>query len=758
MVKRLFIISLAVLFLSGSGYGQNIKRFLKYGDQSYAEGDYYGASLYYKMALDVDSIDIEILFKYAESLRQYNEYEKAEWYYAKIFKKERGKLKPLAPFWLATMQKHNGKYKTAAATWKKVNRLYIRNKKSYEYLKSKQEMKSCKYAMRAMRDSADVAVSNLGESINTINSEFSAMITPDSTMYFTSLRSDNINENEEVHEAYYGIKIFEADPLGETWKTKSMLDTTINTQIMHNANGSFSTDGKRFYFTRCGDDYKCDIYVSQLSGKSWGKPTKVAGKINGDGYTSTQPFVANVEGDEVLFFVSDMSGSIGKLDIWYSKITGGNQYSKPKNLGKNINSIDNEISPYYDGKDKQLYFSSNWHYGFGGFDIFQAGGTLNKMERPVHLKRPINSSANDMYYTINPKNGKGYLTSNRKGSFFKKGPTCCNDIWGVQYPFEEEKDTLTYKTLEDLNKYLPVTLYFHNDEPNPNTLRPSTTKSYMKAYEDYLVLKPKYYKEFGKGKTGDEATFAKEDITEFFTDYVEKGVKDLAEFLILLKRELDKGYDVELTIKGFASPLAKTDYNVPLTKRRIMSLENYLDVYKGGVYKPYVDGTAASGGRLTFVRNAFGEYTARTGISDDLNEQDKSIFSPEASLERRIEIQSVHLASSNKDSVYAEMKVDKEVHDFGRLTAGDTVSHTYTITNTGNKDLVIERVAAACGCTVASFQTTPVKPGESTEVSVNFDTTDKEGFQVKSITVVTNATPRTKRLVVTSEVFKKTEN
>jgi len=139
----------------------------------------------------------------------------------------------------------------------------------------------------------------------------------------------------------------------------------------------------------------------------------------------------------------------------------------------------------------------------------------------------------------------------------------------------------------------------------------------MEAYNAYEGMKKKYKKEYSHGLSGEEAEEAKEDIEDFFIEYVEQGVIDLKEFLRLLVIELDKGYEIEVTIKGFASPLAKTDYNVPLTKRRISSLMSYLEEYDNGVLKKYLKGIAENGGHLTFVKIPFGEYTADQLISDN---------------------------------------------------------------------------------------------------------------------------------------------
>jgi hypothetical protein len=94
-----------------------------------------------------------------------------------------------------------------------------------------------------------------------------------------------------------------------------------------------------------------------------------------------------------------------------------------------------------------------------------------------------------------------------------------------------------------------------------------------------------YNHEYAKGLTGDKSEEAKEDIDSFFMEYVDQGVKDLALFRDLLLKELDKGAKIKITVIGFASPLAKTKYNVNLTKRRISSLVNYMREYDNALYR-----------------------------------------------------------------------------------------------------------------------------------------------------------------------------
>jgi tetratricopeptide (TPR) repeat protein len=740
IVKHIVIFVLLVV-CSLNSFSQNKKQYLEFADENFADGDYYGASIYYEKAMQIDSIDIELLFKYAQALRLYNNYEKAEYYYQKVYDKGNGRIHPECVYWLASMQKYNGKYKESGKTWKRVKTV-TRDKKSFDYLKAKQETKSCSYARRASKYVTEVVVNNIGEGVNTFDSEFSPNV-HDSILYFTSLRADKIAGNQQVNDEVYKVKVYESELKDSVWQTKEALPKPINNLLNHNANSCFSPDSKSFYFTRCDDFNQCKIMISEFKNEIWSEGEAL--NINSSSGTTTQPMSCLVYGEEVLFFASDRNGGEGKMDIWFATRKNDTKFSSPKNAGSKVNSIDNEITPHYDSKNKVLYFSSEWHNGLGGFDIFKSTGGLNKFAKPENMEPPINTRWNDFYYTIDTVSKINYLASNREGSMYYKSPMCCNDIYSVKFPAPIKVEEIQILTLEDLNKYLPVTLYFHNDCPNPRTHDTITKLNYLTTYIDYIELVPKYQEEYGAGLSEEQTVEAELDISDFFKDYVKKGVSDLDLFTKLLLIELIKGTEIEMTVRGFASPLAKTDYNVKLTGRRISSLLNYLNEFDNETFKPYIES-----GKLSFVRIPFGEYTANKVISDNVNDQRNSVYSRSAALERKIEIVSVNLA--NKNNSYAEMSFDKEIHNFGSVSETDTLSYTFNLKNTGNINLEVESILPSCGCTVVENKALTILPGETKPIVVKINPKGLEGKQVKQISVKSNTVPEIKNLSVTFEV------
>jgi len=93
-----------------------------------------------------------------------------------------------------------------------------------------------------------------------------------------------------------------------------------------------------------------------------------------------------------------------------------------------------------------------------------------------------------------------------------------------------------------------------------------------------------------------------------------------------------------------------------------------------------------------------------------------------------------------------------EEHDFGKVIQGEKVTYAFTFENTGTGDLIVSDVSTSCGCTTPGFTTDPVKPGGSGVIKVTFDSSDRRGFQNKTVTVVSNTQPNTKVLQIRAMV------
>ncbi len=633
-------------------HAQKLKKLIADGDKAFADNDFFGASLYYDKALMQDSSDITIQYKYADASRLNYDFDIAEHWYSKVLKTDaQGKLYPECVFWIAYLKKSKGKYKDAKKLFDKYAKKNKKKKDSYFVKKAIQEIAACDYAqILVSTPNKEVTIIHLDSSVNSKVSEY-APVQIDSVLYFSSLR--NAKDRDKSHHINYN-KIYTAVQDSAKWEKAKELDSLFNKEMIHNANTSFNEDHTKAFISRCEQknmqDFICEIYFTEYVNGHWQSLNKLPSEINQNGSNNTQPAIGYLDEEEVLFFASDRSGGQGKMDIWYSKINKDGTYQTPVNAGKKINSIEDEITPFYCKPCQELFFSSTWHKGLGGFDIFKSEYKNKELEEPKNMGVPINTSYNDIYFSINSKQTEAFLSSNRIGSYFEEKESCCNDIYMFKLPSVPEvpkKVDSTQIFVVQLKLLVPLTLYFHNDEPDKKTLAITTTKNYKKTYEDYTAMKEQYKKEYAKGAKKSDMDRAYNDINTLFEDSVGAGMQDLERFAQLLLKVLNNNEKVTITMKGFCSPLASTDYNINLAKRRISSLRNYFMEYQNGVFVKYVNNANSNEGSITFIDEEIGELKARPNVSDDYYDTKNSVYSPAAALERKIQIIAISTFSSN---------------------------------------------------------------------------------------------------------------
>ena len=648
---RIVHLLLLVLFSTGLS-AQKLKILIADGDKEFANNNFFSASLYYNKAILQDSSDIDIQYKYAEASRLNFDFDIAEHWYNKVYKADpQGKLYPECVFWIATLKKNKGKYKDAKKLFDKYAKKNKKKKDSYFVKKAVQEIAACDLAQFLVSNpNKEVSIIHLDSSINSKVSEY-APIQVDSLLYFSSLR--NAKDKQKSSHINYN-KIYTAVQDSVKWEKAKELDSIFNKASIHNANTAFNNNYTKAYISRCeqknAQEFICEIFSSDYVNGHWQSLKKLPSEINQSGVTNTQPSVGYLGDEEVLFFASNRAGGVGKMDIWYSKINKNGTYQTAVNAGKKINSIEDEITPFYCNPCQELFFSSTWHKGLGGFDIFRSPYKNTDWEEPKNMGSPVNTCYNDIYFSINSKQTQAFLSSNRMGSYFEEKESCCNDIYMFKLPKTAEppkKIDSTQIFVTQMKLLVPLTLYFHNDEPDKKTLAITTTKNYKKTYEDYAAMREQYKKEYSKGAKPADIERAYNDIISLFEDSVDAGMQDLEKFAQLLLKVLNDKEKVIITMKGYCSPLASTDYNINLAKRRISSLRNYFTEYQNGVFVKFINNVNKEEGSITFLDEDIGELKARPNVSDDYYDTKNSVYSPAAALERKIQIIAISTFSAN---------------------------------------------------------------------------------------------------------------
>ena len=634
------LITFLLTWASGAAMlsAQSLEQWSTWGDRSMERGEHYGASRFYAGALDLDGGRMSLQWKMAEACRLSHQYDKAAAFYQRVHGKDQGRTYPDALRWLGEMQLCLGLYDEGEATWERVLKKE-RDKEGFVARRARNAIAGCTIAREALATPSDMVLEHPKGPVNTYDSEFGARMGPDSALYFSSLRGALNKEGEVQDTAAYRTVILRATRSDDGWNEPVPL-TTIG-QAGQAANPTWTLNGKWMLFTFCPDGAPCRIHYSPFNGVDL-LPTP----LDGLGETmSTQPQVVDRDGREMLLFVSDRPGGEGGMDVWQARLENGRAV-EPMPLGAPVNSPGNERTPWYDAATGTLWFSSDFHPGMGGYDLFRSTYADDVFGEPVHAGVPLNSPANDLYFALEPDGRTGWLTSNRVGSLAAKGETCCNDLYRFTLPEgsgtsmtgladEPSSKTLTDRALAQLEQVLgplPLDLYFHNDDPDPRSWSTTTEQDYATTYRRYRGSIPEYERE------GDAMA-----VRAFFRDEVDQGYLRLAELVIVLGKVLDTGLSVTMEVHGHASPLAANDYNINLSARRIESLRNHLWLVGDGALRPYLQRTAVNGAVLDIVMVPHGEERSAEGVSDDRNHVERSVYAVEAARERRISVVAFHI-------------------------------------------------------------------------------------------------------------------
>lgn len=630
-MPRLYLI--CMLLLSAECWGQKqLQRLVAHADAQVIALDYIEALQYYDQALALEPNSIVLQWKIAQANQQFKDYKTAARYFLKVYEQDPDGLQfPEAQMQYALMLKQQGLYKEALAQFKEVKKFFSEAKSSNAYLKANQEIIACNWVLKQLKFVSAEEIAELKKHpVNTVDAEFAHLFLDD-TIVYSSLKADSIAEDQEqILSKHYKLNIYQFP------NPKDANQVVLNGQNPAFEYGNFciAPDTSFALCSECErtpNQFRCHIARALPKNGSWYLDSTF--RLDGlqESYNS-MPHLFELNGQLQLVYSAQQAIGLGGTDLWLALLNNEGQIIENNNMGA-LNSIENEVSPWYDPLFKRLYFSSTWHAGFGGFDIFysnlQADGSFGP---PINLGLPFNSPANDLYFFCQADTA--YLSSNRLGSLYASHPTCCSDVFYQEFLRPKiKKDQVVTETVQVVK--LPIRLYFENDQPNPKSTADYTDFSYEETYLKYKGQYPVYLQKVTEGRDATATLQQTQSLLQFFETEVDKGMQDLALFRAQVWQELQSGKQVSILVQGFASPLAKSDYNVHLTNRRISAIKNYFEEIDGGKFAPYM---LTSPSRLQFIEVPMGEYKANKDVSDNYYDQRNSVYSKDASLERRIEI------------------------------------------------------------------------------------------------------------------------
>lgn len=402
---HLLILFLFFLFPS-CGADQNIRK----GDAYYAIGEYFDAAAEYKKGYSRTATKdkakrAERAWKMAECYRRINYTAKALGAYQNAVRYHYPDS--MAVLRLAQMQHRQGDYKNAL--------------KNYQaFLDS---VPDDPRAIRGMQGCAQAQIWKRKPTLHTVKKE--PLFNSRRTDYCPVLYGDEWEQlflsstrpqatGDEIS-GITGTKagdlfLSKKDEKGK-WQAPERIESEVNSEYDEGA-CCFSPDGKTMYLTRCSHDPSypryAQIFTSQRSDASWSKPTLL--EISKDTLSSYAHPTVSPDG-RWLYFVSDMPGGMGGLDLWRIAITEGG-LGGVENLGTPINTEGDEMFPAF-RPNGDLYFSSDGHVGMGGLDLQCAHQDSTGAWHVQSLKYPMNSPGDDFGITFEGVHNRGFFSTNR---------------------------------------------------------------------------------------------------------------------------------------------------------------------------------------------------------------------------------------------------------------------------------------------------------------------------------------------------------
>ena len=301
----------------------------------------------------------------------------------------------------------NGEYKRALAEFELLNDSMPNN------VLVRNGLLSAKMAPKWKEQGSDYTVKKMTE-FNSRRADYCPVLAGDQwdRLYFSSTRNDALgDELSGITGAKPGDIFFsDKDDKGK-WSKPQTIESGLNTEYDEGA-CCLSPDGSIMYLTQCLSDASyprfAQIVTAQRSDASWGKTTPLI--ITNDTLSSYAHPAVSPDG-EWLYFVSDMPGGKGGLDIWRMRLTTNGPVGV-ENLGEPINTPGDEMFPTF-RPNGDFYFSSDGHPGFGGLDIFIATVGEDGKYHLSHPGYPLNSQGDDFGMTFQGQLNQGFFSSNR---------------------------------------------------------------------------------------------------------------------------------------------------------------------------------------------------------------------------------------------------------------------------------------------------------------------------------------------------------
>jgi outer membrane protein OmpA-like peptidoglycan-associated protein len=583
IMKKILWMGITATMVLTSGCGAD--KFVKKGDQALAIGEYFEAANQYRKAYMHTPIKERVkrgerAFKAANCYRKINYTARAIGSYMNAVRYNY--QDSTAYLYLAQMQQKNGDYKKAVENYK----LYL--EKDPENILAKNGLRGCILAPDWKETPTSYTIKK-EPILNGRRTDYAPVLYGDEweQLYLTTTRPQT--KGDELS-GITGIKnsdlfLAEKDEKGK-WTQPKEFESEVNSQYDEGA-CCFSPDGKTMYFTRCVSDPEypryAQIFTATRSDASWSSPKPL--EITKDTLSSYAHPAISPDGNW-LYFVSDMPGGIGGLDLWRIRLTNDG-LGGAENLGEPINTPGDEMFPTF-RTNGELYFSSNGHPGMGGLDLFCAQQDSTGAWKVENLKYPMNSAGDDFGMTFEGLHNRGFFSTNRNDargwdhimSFEKPEVILSVKGWVYEKDGYELPDGIVYMVGNDGTN---LKLSVRSDGSFVQEIKPYVKYIFLGTCNGFLNHKEELQVDTSKVSKEYVLQFALASITapvlveNIFYEFDKADLTpESTESLDKLVKLLEENPNVTIELSSHCDYRGNDQYNLGLSQRRAESVVRYL--------------------------------------------------------------------------------------------------------------------------------------------------------------------------------------
>ncbi|MGM0530640.1 MAG: OmpA family protein [Bacteroidota bacterium] len=555
-------------------------RFYEEAEETYEAGQFYEAVDMYREAFDKipgKEIKDEITFKIAECYRKTSQPKKAELWYSKTIKREYDN--PRIYLYYANALKTNEKFDEA-----------IENYEEYQELnpddpQGEMGVESCSLAKKWKENPSGYKIAEQ-KFLNSVERDFCPNYSKKdyNEIYFTSSREECTGDRMHRGTGGHFTDIFYSQKEASgSWSDPEPIEGNVNTEAEEGA-PSFTDNYNTMYFTRCEISNRetkgCKILRTIKNDGEWENTEALS--LAADSLVVAHPSIT--DDGSTLYFVSNMPGGQGKMDIWKVDRSDG-EWGEPVNLGEDINTPGNEMFPFIH-PDGTLYFSSDYHPGMGGLDIFKATEQSNGEYEIENMRYPINSTHDDFGIIFEREKEKGYFSSSREMNdkiYSFVLPPLKFSIEGTVKDKKSEEPIQNASVKLVASNGMSMSSETDEDGEFKFMLQPETDYVFVASKEKYLTNKENIStKDREESKVFEPELLLSSiekpiELPNIFYDYDEWNLRsESKEALNQLVETLNDNPRVTIELRSHTDFRGDHSYNIELSTKRAQSVVNYL--------------------------------------------------------------------------------------------------------------------------------------------------------------------------------------